>query len=122
MDEKRERILKEILQKRGFVPSFHKILIEEDIEFYEVYEKLASLVYTGERRLTEKFKELLFIGILVALRAAREHIKLHIKAAFDKGATREEILEVIEIAFLPSGVVSLMEGLEAFKEVLIERS
>lgn len=122
MDEKRERILKEILQKRGFVPSFHKILIEEDIEFYEVYEKLASLVYTGERRLTEKFKELLFIGILVALRASREHIKLHIKAAFNKGATREEILEVIEIAFLPSGVVSLMEGLEAFKEVLIESS
>lgn len=75
MDEKRERILKEILKKRGFIPSFHKILIEEDIEFYEFYEKLTSLVYTGQRILSQKFKELLFIGILVAMRAARDHIK-----------------------------------------------
>jgi len=120
VDEKREKILQEILKKRGFVPSFHKILIEEDIDFYEVYEKLASIVYTNGRRLTKKFKELLFIGILVAMRASREHIKLHIRAALDEGATREDILEVIELAFLPSGVVNLMEGLEAYKEVVID--
>jgi alkylhydroperoxidase/carboxymuconolactone decarboxylase family protein YurZ len=56
------------------------------------------------------------------MRANREHIKLHIQAALDQGAEKEEILEVIEVAFLPSGVVSLMEGLEAYKEVMLRGS
>ena len=56
------------------------------------------------------------------MRSKREHIKLHIQAALDQGATKEEILEAIEVAYLPCGVVSLMEGLEAYREVVLKRS
>ena len=122
MEEEKAKILKEVLEKRGFVPDFHKILIEEDFDFYKVYEKMTSHVYSREKRLTRKMKELIFIGVLVAMRSNREHIKLHIRAALDQGAEKEEILEVIELAFLPSGVVSLMEGLEAYKEVVPKES
>jgi 4-carboxymuconolactone decarboxylase len=122
MEEEKAKILKEVVEKRGFVPDFHKILIEEDLDFYRVYEKMTSHVYSQEKGLTRKMKELLFVGVLVAMRAKREHIKLHIQAALDQGATKEEILEAIEIAFLPSGVVSMMEGLEAYKEVVLRGS
>jgi 4-carboxymuconolactone decarboxylase len=120
MEEEKANILKEVIEKRGFVPDFHKILIDEDIDFYSVYEKMTSHVYIQKKGLTRKTKELIFIGVLVALRANREHIKLHIRAALDQRAKKEEILEVIELAFLPSGVVSLMEGLEAYKEVVLQ--
>jgi len=122
MEEEKLRMLREIVEKRGSVPNFHRALIEGDPEFYGVYEKMASCVYTEERHLSRKVKELLFIGVLVAMRASREHIKLHIKAALDHGASKEEILEAIELAFLPSGVVSLMDGLEAYREVIPEGS
>jgi alkylhydroperoxidase/carboxymuconolactone decarboxylase family protein YurZ len=122
MEDEKLRMLREIAEKRGSVPGFHRTLIEEDPEFYKVYEKMASCVYTEERHLSRKVKELLFTGVLVAMRAGREHIMLHIKAALDCGASKAEILEAIELAYLPSGVVSLMNGLEAYREVVLEQS
>ena len=59
MEEEKVKILKEIVEKRGFVPDFHKILIEEDLDFYRVYEKMTSHVYTREKGVTCKIKELL---------------------------------------------------------------
>jgi len=51
-------------------------------------------------------KELLFIGVLVAMRANCEHTKPHIQATLGQGAEKEDILDVIELALLPSGVVT----------------
>ncbi len=122
MDDERTRMLEEIVRRRGYVHDFHKTLIMEDLDFFKLYEKMSSLVYVQERALSRKVKELVFTGVLVAMRASREHIKLHIRAALDHGASKEEILETIEVAYLPSGVVSLMEGLDAYKEVMAQQS
>jgi len=121
MDDERTRLLEEIARRRGYVHDFHKILIMEDLDFFKLYEKLSSLVYVKERALSRKVIELVFTGVLVAMRASREHIKLHIRAALEHGASKEGILEAIEVAYLPSGVVSLMEGIDAYKEVMAER-
>ena len=67
---------------------------------------MTSHVYTREKRLTRKMKELLFIGVLVAMRANCEHTKPHIQATLGRGAEKEDILDVIELALLPSGVVT----------------
>ena len=122
MDDERTQMLEEIVRRRGYVHDFHKTLIMEDLDFFKVYEKMTSHAYVKERALSRKVKELVFTGVLVAMRAGREHIKLHIRAALDHGATKEEILETIEVAYLPSGVVSLMEGLDAYKEVMAQRA
>jgi hypothetical protein len=50
-DDRGAKILKGVIEKRGFVPDFHKILIEEDLDFYRVYEKMTSHVYTREKGL-----------------------------------------------------------------------
>jgi 4-carboxymuconolactone decarboxylase len=121
MDDERTQLLDEILRKRGYVHDFHRTLIMEDLEFFKSYNKMISSAYGEQRTLSRKVKELIFTGVLVAMRASREHINLHIRAALEHGASKEEILETIEVAYLPSGVVSLMEGLDAYKEVVLDQ-
>jgi 4-carboxymuconolactone decarboxylase len=118
MDPEKEKMLEEIKRKRGLVLDFHRILIDEDMEFFKRYEELISTAYTRQRGLTKKVKELVFIAALTALQADKSHIGAHMKVAIENGATREEILEVLECIFPPCGTLRLMNGLEAFKETL----
>jgi 4-carboxymuconolactone decarboxylase len=105
-------------EKRGFVLDFHKILIEEDLEFLKRYEELISTAYARQRNLSKKVKELVFIAALTALQADKSHIGAHMKAALDNGASKQEILEVLECIFPPCGVLRFMNGLDAFKETV----
>jgi 4-carboxymuconolactone decarboxylase len=120
MDDEKEKMLQEIMDKRGFVLDFHKILIEEDLEFLKCYEELISTAYTKQRTLDKKVKELIFIAALTALRADKSHIGVHIKSAVENGASKKEILEVLECIYPPCGTLSFMNGLEAFKETLLK--
>ena len=95
---------------------FHKILIEEDLEFLKRYEELISTAYARQRTLSKKVKELVFIAALTALQADKSHIGAHMKAALEHGASKQEILEVLECIFPPCGVLRFMNGLDAFKE------
>ncbi len=118
MDPEQKRMLEEIRNKRGFILDFHKILIEEDLEFLKRYEELISTAYARQRCLTKKVKELVFVAALTALQADKSHIGAHMKVAMDNGATRQEILEVLECIFPPCGVLRFMNGLNAFKETV----
>ena len=114
--EEKEKLLQEVMAKRGFVLDFHRIMIEEDPEFMKCYEALVSLVSTRQRTLEKKIKEFIFIGVLVALQADKSHIGKHIKRAVDHGATKKEILEIFELIYPPCGTLRFMNGLKAFEE------
>jgi 4-carboxymuconolactone decarboxylase len=118
MDLEQKKMLEEMKGKRGFVLDFHKILIEEDLEFLKRYEELISTAYARQRSLSKKVKELVFVAALTALQADRSHIGVHMKAAMENGATKQEILEVLECIFPPCGVLRFMNGLSAFKETV----
>ena len=120
MGDEKEKMLQEIMDKRGFVLDFHKVLVEEDLEFLKCYEELVSTVYANERTLDKKVKEFIFIAALTALRADKDHIGAHIRLAIEKGASKKEILEVLECIFPPCGTLSFMNGLEAYKETLLK--
>ena len=47
---------------------------------------------------------------------AKEHIKAHIEVAKRQGATKEEVLELLELLVLPCGVPKFMLGYEAWAE------
>lgn len=117
MNPEQKRMLDEIKNKRGFVLDFHKILIQEDLEFLKRYEELVATAYTRQRRLSKKVKEFVFIAALTALQAEKSHIGAHMKVAIENGATKQEILEVLECIFPPCGVLRFMNGLAALKEV-----
>jgi 4-carboxymuconolactone decarboxylase len=118
MDLEQKKMLEEMKERRGFVLDFHKILIEEDLEFLKRYEELISTAYARQRSLSKKVKELVFVAALTALQADKSHIGAHMKVAMDNGASKQEILEVLECIFPPCGVLRFMNGLNAFKETL----
>jgi 4-carboxymuconolactone decarboxylase len=86
MDLEQKKMLEEIKKKRGFVLDFHKILIEEDLEFLQRYDVLISTAYARQRNLSKKVKELVFIAALTELQADKSHIGAHMKVTMDNGA------------------------------------
>ena len=57
-----------------------------------------------------------FIAVLTALGAGKEHIKAHIEVAKREGATKEEVLELLEMLIMPCGAPKFMLGYEAWAE------
>ena len=117
MDLEQKKMLEEMKKKRGFVLDFHKILIEEDLEFLKRYEELISTAYARQRNLSKKVKELVFIAALTALQADKSHIGAHMKVAIENGASKQEYWKFLN-AFSHPGVLRFMNGLDAFKETV----
>ncbi len=115
MDEQ-NAYLREMAQMRGYVLDYHKVLIAEDLQFMRALNDFLAVSYTDQRRLDRKTKELVFIAVLTALGAAKDHIKAHIEVAKREGATKEEILELLEMLVMPCGAPKFMMGYEAWTE------
>jgi alkylhydroperoxidase/carboxymuconolactone decarboxylase family protein YurZ len=88
----------EFERKRGYWhPFFHEVLAL-DADFFESYLRFSSVPWvTGV--LEPKVKELIYTAFDVsATHLFESGLRLHIKNAIGYGATKEEILEVIELA------------------------
>ena len=120
MDEEKE-YLQEMARSRGYALDYHKVLVAEDLPFLRSLNEFLAVSYTNQRRLDRKTKELVFIGVLTALGATKDHIKAHIEVAKRQGATKEEILELLELLVLPCGVPKFMLGYEAWTECFTVR-
>ncbi len=108
--------LKEMMESRGYIFDLHKILAAEDFDFLQKYQEISQIAYTDERLLDRKTKELIFIAILTIKGASLNHIKTHMEAVIKAGGSKEEILQVLELTFLPGGAVSFLHAFDAFKE------
>lgn len=116
MSEKQE-FLDELVRARGYVLDYHKVLAEKDLDALRAINGLIEAVYLKERHLDRKTKELLFVLSLTVMRSEKGHIKSHIRAALDAGASEEEVLEAIEISLPEAGVVAFQHGFDAWKDV-----
>jgi 4-carboxymuconolactone decarboxylase len=115
--EKQEYVDK-MYRERGYILDFHKVMAAEDFDFLKAYNRLIEAGYTGQRRLDARTKELIYTVILTALKASTDHIKAHIKLALDYGATKQDVLEALEICLPAAGVPAFMVGFEAWKQVV----
>jgi AhpD family alkylhydroperoxidase len=68
----------------------------------------------GDDALTEKTKELIALGISIALRC-EGCIVFHVNDALKAGATRKEVLETISVAILMGGGPSVIYGCQAIE-------
>lgn len=116
--EERRAYLDEMVRKRGYVLDYHKVLAGQDFEVLKSFNALLDTVYLKERLLDRKTKELLFVLSLTVMRSEKGHIKSHIRAALDAGATEGEVLEAIELALPEAGVVVFQHGFDARREVV----
>ncbi|MDE0205538.1 MAG: carboxymuconolactone decarboxylase family protein, partial [Candidatus Tectomicrobia bacterium] len=69
---------------------------------------------------SQKERELCAVAALTVLQR-REELRIHIGAALNVGASREEVAEVIFQMMTYGGVPTMVEGLKVCDEVLQER-
>jgi alkylhydroperoxidase/carboxymuconolactone decarboxylase family protein YurZ len=113
-----ERIT-ELHDKHRYLFEWHVFFAEERPEWLHAYEQL----YAGSRpesRLPQRYRECVYTAVLSAL-GEEALIKNHIHKAFEAGATRDDIIDAILVAWTPSGARTLCHGIKALVEVLIER-
>jgi alkylhydroperoxidase/carboxymuconolactone decarboxylase family protein YurZ len=93
-------------------------------EFDPALAREFSLFYTGRlyarEVLTQKQRELCAVAALT-VRNFPDELRLHIDAALNVGATREEVAEVIFQMATYGGVPCVVEGLKTAKKVFEER-
>lgn len=114
-DADKKKYFDEVLKARGFRFGLHQIHAEADWEFIKKFEEWVRYVYLSERYLDRRVKELVITGVLCALRSPPPHIKTHMRKAVEAGATREEMIEVVELAGHWGGTVAQANGLEAWR-------
>jgi 4-carboxymuconolactone decarboxylase len=102
---------------RGYAQEYQKICVEHDYDMIVKANDLTQEILMKDRTLDRKTKELVFIAGLTLLRAPQWQIKQHIEVAVALGATKEMILEVIELTILGGGFVVFQHGLFAWTEV-----
>ncbi len=83
-----------------------------------------SMFYTGvlysREVIPQKTRELCAVASLTVLERHNE-LKAHIHAAMNVGATRAEVAEVIFQQATYGGMPTTVEGLQALRDVLVER-
>ncbi len=121
-NETAEAYLQEMKDNRGYLLDYHKVLVAEDMPYMKAVNELLATAYTNERSLSKKVKELLFSVLMTSVGAPQEVIKLHIGLAAKAGASKEEVLEALELASMPCGMPKFFPAFAAWAEVFeVER-
>jgi len=119
LDETRQAYLQIMEEKRGYILDFHKILAAEDFEFLKCFNSLLQTAYLNpDTSADSKTKELILIAILVAVRSPAGHIKTHVQVAKRLGATKKEMLEVLEMCLTSAGLPAFMQGFDVWRDVV----
>ncbi len=116
--DEQQAYINDMVERRGYVLDYHKVMVQNDLDFMKAADGIVHAAYLKERRLDRKTKELIFVVSLTVMRASKVHIQSHIRAAMKLGVSAEEILEAIEIAFPEAGAVAFQCGFEAWQEVV----
>lgn len=95
-----DELIRKFQKVRGWSRSVHRQIAESDPDFFEIYIRWSGHMYE-KGPLPRKVKELILIGV----DASTTHLytpglRQHIRNALDAGATKEEILEVLELVTL----------------------
>jgi 4-carboxymuconolactone decarboxylase len=123
MDE-RERYEKGLSVRRAVLGDAHMDRsLQNRNEFNEEFQNLITRYAWGEiwtrPGLPRKTRSLLTIAMIVALNRPDE-LRLHVRAAFNNGVTREEIKEVLLHAAIYCGVPAANSAFHAAQEVFSE--
>ena len=117
LDERRQRIKDEFTANRGYWTPLWDTVLEMSPEFFEAYMKLSSVPWkTGT--LEPKVREFIYIAIDTSTTHLYEPgTRIHIRNALRLGATREEIMEVLQLTSV-LGVHTMTMGLPALVDVM----
>ena len=97
LDERRQELKQSFISRRGYWSAFWDGLLWLDPDFFEAYLTFSGVPWQ-KGALEPKFKELIY----VAMDASTTHLyepglRVHIRNALGHGATKEEVMEVLEL-------------------------
>jgi alkylhydroperoxidase/carboxymuconolactone decarboxylase family protein YurZ len=117
LSARQEEIKAEFTAKRGYWNAFWDEMLILDPEFFAAYTQFSSVPWVSGT-LEPKIKELIYTAFDVsATHLYVSGLRQHIRNALDYGATREEVLEVIELASV-IGIHSCTVGVPILVEEL----
>jgi alkylhydroperoxidase/carboxymuconolactone decarboxylase family protein YurZ len=98
LTERQEQLKADFAAKRGYWNPFWDDLLVLDPDFFETYTAFSSVPWV-KGTLEPKVKELIYTAFdVAATHLYVSGLRQHIRNALDYGATKEEIMEVIELA------------------------
>ena len=95
--DRREAIVRRGERRRGFVPYWLRMMADVDVDFLEAYERIYELTAIRRGALPPKYREMIVVAA-VSIGGYLPGIKDHIRRALRLGATKEEIIEVLQSA------------------------
>ena len=117
-EELTKKLLKSIEREYGEIPFVNQVLSERP-DLFVPFVKINTSVFYGKSKLDKKTGRLAAISAAAALGA--EHcLAVHMQMAAKYGATKDEILEAMQIGSLISMTRSQATSLRKFKEMFPE--
>jgi 4-carboxymuconolactone decarboxylase len=111
-----EQELKRTTALRGFRYGLHDFVARlKGADALKKHNDAIEASYLKKGSLDRKTKELAIVVACVALKDSAAHLRCHMHAAINAGATPEEILELIELVGGWTGSVARINGLEAWR-------
>jgi alkylhydroperoxidase/carboxymuconolactone decarboxylase family protein YurZ len=119
LDADARRLAERMFEPRGYIHEWHLYLAQRRPEMLDLWEQLTR---TANRTSTlpGKYRECVYVGVLSAV-GEEQAAKNHMHKALDLGATEQELLDAVMAAFNPTGAITMVHGIKALVEVLVER-
>ena len=115
-----EEIIQRIVAKRGYLYPWQQYMSEHDPDFLVRYEELWDMIGSRATHIDAKTKQLILVGV-VSSRLDDIALKTQIGRAFRMGINADEILETLQVAYLPSGALTLVHGVKILMDVIAEQ-
>ncbi len=115
-----EEIIQRIVAKRGYLYPWQQYMSEHDPDFLARYEELWDMIGARATHIDAKTKQLILVGV-VSSRLDDVALKTQIGRAFRMGINADEILETLQVAYLPSGALTLVHGVKILMDVIAEQ-
>jgi alkylhydroperoxidase/carboxymuconolactone decarboxylase family protein YurZ len=118
-NERRMQLRSAFVEARGYWNETWESLLELDPDFFEAYVNLSAVPWrTGG--LEPKVKEFVYIAVdAAATHLFEPGVRTHVRKALEHGATREEVLEVLQLTST-LGIHACNIGIPLLFEVLAE--
>ena len=112
-----EQLIARMKAARGYIYPEWELAARTDPEFTEAYNRIYELALGEGRHVSAKVREFVAIALLAFRGADREGLVAHMRRAIRLGATKEELVEVLEASLVPGGAPTFHRGLSALLEV-----
>lgn len=117
----REKLLKDMIAQRGYLPAPWAYTAEHDMDFLVAYNNLYACALDDGEALPIKTRELVAIAIL-AFRGNVDGVYEHAKRVLRNGGTKRELLEAFETTIIPGGAPTFATCIRALMRIENEES